>query len=433
MITENLSTLKIHKLTKAQYERELAAGNIDPNALYLTPDEDSEAISDIHNVVKYDVIQDLEEHEGALARLNIDAANIEDIYENYLEKYFYEWDGATTGRDSFTINSSGMVDVETGAPIPVDYYKVSDNVLDRSLAVNCNYVIISDNNGRYVYDNGHTLVNGICSGIVCEKEKYYFTQSASADYSQIDLQCSAIFVEEAGQYVYEDETFNVPSAGVYFPYYKDSFYIRELVFVTSDKTGIFLNSNTKVGDTENKKFIVRVDSDGALKTVDKNNTTVKMATESDLVSKITSPTSAEVGQILSVKSVDSNGNITWETIDNVSDTVEVDSGLSKEGFAADAKVTGDAISNLNTLVGDTAVSEQIETAISEAIVEVYTQNDEPVNAPEGSLWIDTSKDGLPNTQSSAARVYVADVATTDITTVDFSKYAIGDVVLVTSS
>lgn len=40
MITENLSTLKINKLSQAQYERELAAGNIDPNALYLTPDEE---------------------------------------------------------------------------------------------------------------------------------------------------------------------------------------------------------------------------------------------------------------------------------------------------------------------------------------------------------------------------------------------------------
>lgn len=38
MITENLSTLKIHKLTQAQYDRELEAGNIDGNALYLTPD-----------------------------------------------------------------------------------------------------------------------------------------------------------------------------------------------------------------------------------------------------------------------------------------------------------------------------------------------------------------------------------------------------------
>lgn len=39
MITENLSTLKIHKLTKEQYDREFEAGRIDPNALYLTPDE----------------------------------------------------------------------------------------------------------------------------------------------------------------------------------------------------------------------------------------------------------------------------------------------------------------------------------------------------------------------------------------------------------
>lgn len=42
MITENLSTLKIHKLTKAQYERELATGRIDKNALYLTPDEEAD-------------------------------------------------------------------------------------------------------------------------------------------------------------------------------------------------------------------------------------------------------------------------------------------------------------------------------------------------------------------------------------------------------
>ena len=39
MITENLSTLKIHKLTQTQYNRELANGTIDENALYLTPDE----------------------------------------------------------------------------------------------------------------------------------------------------------------------------------------------------------------------------------------------------------------------------------------------------------------------------------------------------------------------------------------------------------
>jgi hypothetical protein len=39
LITESLSTLKIHKLTQAQYERERDAGRIDTSALYLTPDE----------------------------------------------------------------------------------------------------------------------------------------------------------------------------------------------------------------------------------------------------------------------------------------------------------------------------------------------------------------------------------------------------------
>ena len=39
MITENLSTLKINKLTQEQYNRALESGNINSNELYLTPDE----------------------------------------------------------------------------------------------------------------------------------------------------------------------------------------------------------------------------------------------------------------------------------------------------------------------------------------------------------------------------------------------------------
>lgn len=40
MKTTNVPTLKIHKLTQEQYDRELANGNIDENAIYLTPDEE---------------------------------------------------------------------------------------------------------------------------------------------------------------------------------------------------------------------------------------------------------------------------------------------------------------------------------------------------------------------------------------------------------
>ena len=39
MNTENLSTLIIHKLTQDQYNRVFEEGEIDENALYLTPDE----------------------------------------------------------------------------------------------------------------------------------------------------------------------------------------------------------------------------------------------------------------------------------------------------------------------------------------------------------------------------------------------------------
>lgn len=37
MITENLSTLKINKLTQEQYDRELDADNLNTSELYLTP------------------------------------------------------------------------------------------------------------------------------------------------------------------------------------------------------------------------------------------------------------------------------------------------------------------------------------------------------------------------------------------------------------
>ena len=42
MITENLSTLKIYRLTQEQYDKRVENNNIDPNALYLTPEEKQE-------------------------------------------------------------------------------------------------------------------------------------------------------------------------------------------------------------------------------------------------------------------------------------------------------------------------------------------------------------------------------------------------------
>ena len=45
MVTENLSTLKINKLTRAQYETALAAGKINENELYMTIEEGSDSLA----------------------------------------------------------------------------------------------------------------------------------------------------------------------------------------------------------------------------------------------------------------------------------------------------------------------------------------------------------------------------------------------------
>ena len=44
MRTENISTLKINKLSQAQYDRAVEAGNIDETALYFTPDDFDEEV-----------------------------------------------------------------------------------------------------------------------------------------------------------------------------------------------------------------------------------------------------------------------------------------------------------------------------------------------------------------------------------------------------
>ena len=47
MITENLSTLKINKLTRAQDEAALEAGKINDNELYMIPEENADALATI--------------------------------------------------------------------------------------------------------------------------------------------------------------------------------------------------------------------------------------------------------------------------------------------------------------------------------------------------------------------------------------------------
>ena len=55
---------------------------------------------------------------------------------------------------------------------------------------------------------------------------------------------------------------------------------------------------------------------------------------------------------------------------------------------------------------DDSVSEQINTAVAEKESKIYKQNDEPVGAEEGALWLDMDEEGGGNGISDAVKSYV---------------------------
>lgn len=111
MITESLSTLKIHKLTQAQYDRELAAGNIDPNALYLTPDE-AEDLSRYATIEQLNTKADIE-HSHEIPDINgLQNALANKSNEGHTHTEFYtktEVDTAIYDRSTTLLNRSTAV------------------------------------------------------------------------------------------------------------------------------------------------------------------------------------------------------------------------------------------------------------------------------------------------------------------------------------
>lgn len=79
MITENVNSLQIHKLSQAQYNAALAAGTLNENALYLTPD--GEAVLTIANI---DGLQDALDSLEANSSSLLDAYPVGSVYISYV-------------------------------------------------------------------------------------------------------------------------------------------------------------------------------------------------------------------------------------------------------------------------------------------------------------------------------------------------------------
>ena len=84
------------------------------------------------------------------------------------------------------------------------------------------------------------------------------------------------------------------------------------------------------------------------------------------------PTDAEDGTLW--VDLDDDGDIDIET-----PSINIDTTLTVEGYAADAKATGDAINQVSTRVGQTPVSSQISTAVNE-----HARKATPINLLDNS-------------------------------------------------
>ena len=80
MTSKNISILKIHKLTQEQYNRELEAGRIDENALYLTPDDDDEEY-----YTKSEIDSKIEELNVAISDINTAIGDIDAALDAIIE------------------------------------------------------------------------------------------------------------------------------------------------------------------------------------------------------------------------------------------------------------------------------------------------------------------------------------------------------------
>ena len=85
MTTENISALKIHKMSQEQYDRELAAGRIEENAIYLTPDT---ASMEVDNALSATSTNPVQNKVVALALENkMNSSGNNSLYQSQLSFY----------------------------------------------------------------------------------------------------------------------------------------------------------------------------------------------------------------------------------------------------------------------------------------------------------------------------------------------------------
>lgn len=178
MITENLSTLEIHKLTQEQYDRELAAGNINDTALYLTPEEEGvskeefNAFKDsliIDNLTSTDTTKALSANQGRELDKKIAAinTNIGNLGGGDMMKSVYDIDNNGVVD---TADSANKLNSDAGDSTHPVYFK-------NGIPVATDYTIESNVPANAIFtDTTYDLATAAENGLMSKEDKAFMSQ-----------------------------------------------------------------------------------------------------------------------------------------------------------------------------------------------------------------------------------------------------------------
>ena len=188
MITENLTTLNIHKLTQEQYNREFIAGNIDENALYFTTDDSQEQIDSINEILSAiqeeldDKAEEGHNHDGSYYKKNEIDSKVNAI------------NSAIDGKAAKAEDLSGYGIKNAYTKTEVDS-KIAESVKD--------YALATDGDNVYLSESGKSTSNtppvnaGCISGIIVDNSQYNF-YPAEHSHSTSDIASGTLGVARGG-------------------------------------------------------------------------------------------------------------------------------------------------------------------------------------------------------------------------------------------
>lgn len=158
MTTENISALKIHKMSQEQYNRELAAGRIEENAIYLTPDTASLEVDNTLSTTSTNPIQN-QAVTSALAN-KMDASGNNSLYERQIT-FYGKGDGwsenGVGGLFFIKIGTNDLLQMGYGGPEGENYFIMGPNgtaTLNGKQIATENYVTSTINETLGVIENG---------------------------------------------------------------------------------------------------------------------------------------------------------------------------------------------------------------------------------------------------------------------------------------